>query len=89
VQKLLHDHPPLAARFRAVIEFRCSTQAELSAIFGDLADEAGLRLTPAARSKAEDLLACAENGRHSGNARLAVQLLNQATEIQARRIATT
>jgi hypothetical protein len=89
VRKLLHGHPPLAARFRAVIEFRGFTPAELSAIFGDLADEAGLRLTPAARSKADDLIACAENDHHSGNARLAVRLLNQATEIQARRIASS
>ena len=89
VRKMLHGHPPLAARFRAVIEFRGFTPAELSAIFEDLADEAGLRLTPAARSKAADLLACAENGHHSGNARLAVRLLNQAAEMQARRIAST
>jgi transcriptional regulator with XRE-family HTH domain len=89
VRKLLHGHPPLAARFRAVIEFRGFTPAELSAIFEDLADEAGLRLTPAARRKAADLLACAENDQRTGNARLAVRLLNQATEIQARRIAST
>ncbi len=56
-------------------------------IFSSLADEAGLTLTPAAESKAAGVLAQAEASHGSGNARLAVQLLNQATALQARRVA--
>jgi hypothetical protein len=56
-------------------------------IFGSLADEAGLTLTPAAESKVAEVLARAEGDRGSGNARLAVRLLNQATAIQALRVA--
>ena len=89
LQKLLDGNPPLAARFRAVIGFPGYAPGQLAAIFGALADEAGLRLTVAARAKAAAVLAQAENGHHSGNARLAVRLLNQATAIQARRIAGT
>jgi hypothetical protein len=60
---------------------------QLSAIFVTLADEAGLRLTTAARSKAAAVLARAESDHAPGNARLAVGLLNQATAAQARRVA--
>jgi hypothetical protein len=44
-------------------------------------------LTTAARAKATAVLAQAEDGRGSGNVRLAVGLLNQATAAQARRVA--
>lgn len=52
LRKLLGGNPPLAARFRAVIDFPGYAPGQLSAIFGALADEAGLRLTVAARGKA-------------------------------------
>jgi hypothetical protein len=87
--KLLGGNPPLAARFRAVIDFPGYAPGQLSAIFATLADEAGLRLTVAARSKAAAVLAEAEGDHRSGNARLAVRLLNQAVARQARRVAGT
>jgi hypothetical protein len=40
LRKLLQANPPLAARFRAVVEFPGFGPAQLSAIFGKLADEA-------------------------------------------------
>jgi hypothetical protein len=71
LRALLRENPPLAARFRAVIDFPGYTPAQLAAILVALADEAGLMLTTAARSKATAVLARAESGRSSGNARLA------------------
>jgi hypothetical protein len=85
--RLLHGIPPLAARFRAVIDFPGFTPRQLSAIFVTLADDAGLRLTTAARAKAAAVLAQAESDHVPGSARLAVGLLNQATAAQARRLA--
>jgi hypothetical protein len=82
--RLLHDMPPLAARFRAVISFPGYTPGQLSAIFVTLADDAGLRLTTAARAKAAAVLAGRDHS--PGSARLAVALLNQATAAQARRL---
>lgn len=87
LRALLHAHPPLAARFRAVIDFPGYTPAQLAVIVTALAGEAGLVLTTAARAKAADVLARAGEGRGPGNARLAVGLLNQATAAQARRVA--
>ena len=87
LRSLLHGNPSLAARFRAVIDFPGFTPGQLAVIFGSLADEAGLTLTPAAQSKAAGVLARAEGDHGSGNARLAVRLLNQATAIQALRVA--
>jgi transcriptional regulator with XRE-family HTH domain len=87
LRSLLHGSPSLAARFRAVVDFPGFTPGQLAVIFGSLADEAGLTLTPAAESKAAGVLARAEGGHSSGNARLAVRLLNQATAIQALRVA--
>ena len=85
--RLLYEIPPLAARFRAVIDFPGYAPGQLLAIFVALADDAGLRLTTAARSKAAAVLARAESDHVPGNARLAVGLLNQATAAQARRLA--
>ena len=85
---LLQGSPSLAARFRAVIDFPGYTPGQIAVIFGDLVKEAGLTPTPAARSKAAAVLARAEGDRGPGNARLAVRLLNQATAIQARRVAS-
>jgi hypothetical protein len=87
LRSLLHDSPSLAARFRAFADFPGFTPGELTAIFAALAGEAGLTLTPAARSKAAGVLAQAEGARGPGNARLAVRLLNQATAAQALRVA--
>jgi hypothetical protein len=87
LRALLHANPPLAARFFAVIDFPGYTSGQLAAIVVVLADEAGLMLTTAARSKAAAVLARAWDGPGSGNARLAVGLLNQATAAQARRVA--
>ena len=87
LRRLLGDNPPLAARFRAVIGFPGYSPAQLAVVFAVLADEAGLRLTTAARSKAAAVLARAGSERGSGSARLAVALLNQATAIQAHRMA--
>ncbi len=85
---LLRASPPLAARFPAIIGFPGYTPGELTAVFATLAAEAGFTLTPDARHKAAAVLAHAEDGRASGNARLAVQLLTQATASQAHRITT-
>jgi Cdc6-like AAA superfamily ATPase len=87
LRRLLYAAPPLAARFSAVIDFPGYTPGQLAAIFGTLADEAGLSLTQEAESKAAAFLAQAEADRASGNARLAVRLLNQVIAAQARRVA--
>ena len=65
-RSLLHSSPSLAARFRAVIDFPGFTPGQLAVIFGSLADEAGLTLTPAAQSKAAGVLAQAEGDHGSG-----------------------
>ena len=86
LRDLLRANPALAARFPAVIDFPGYTASQLAAIFATLADEAGFTLTPDAARKAAGVLAQAEPGDGSGNARLAVRLLDQATASQARRI---
>jgi len=87
LHKWLHGHPQLAARFLAVIDFPRYTSAQLTAVFGQLADEAGLRLTIGARQKAAAVIGQAEREDRSGNARLAVRLLNEARAAQAHRVA--
>jgi hypothetical protein len=86
---MLHAAPALAARFPAVIDFPGYTPAQLTAILHALAAEAGLTLTPDAARKAAAVLADAERGHATGNARLAVQLLTQATTNQAHRVTTS
>jgi len=85
--KWLHGHPQLAARFLAVIDFPGYAPEQLAAVLGKLADEAGLRLTIAARRKAVAVIEQAERDEKSGNARLAVRLLNEARAAQAHRVA--
>lgn len=85
--KWLHGHPQLAARFLAVIDFPGYTPAQLTAVLGHLADEAGLRLTTGARQKATVVIEQAEHEDKTGNARLAVRLLNEARAAQAHRVA--
>lgn len=77
----------LAARFLAVIDFPGYAPEQLAAVLGTLAEEAGLRLTIAARRKAVAVIGEAERDDRSGNARLAVRLLNEARAAQAQRIA--
>ena len=86
---MLHAAPALAARFPAIIDFPGYTPAQLTAILRTLAAEAGLTLTPDAARKAAAVLADAESGHATGNARLAVQLLTQATTSQAHRVTTS
>ena len=88
LRDLLRANPALAARFPAVIDFPGYTAGQLAAIFATLAGEAGFTLTPDAKRKAAAVLAQAEAGHRSGNGRLAVRLLGQATASQARRITT-
>jgi hypothetical protein len=88
LRAMLHAAPALAARFPAVIDFPGYTPAQLTAILHALAAEAGLTLTPGAARKATAVLADAENSHATGNARLAVQLLTQATTSQAHRVTT-
>jgi hypothetical protein len=83
----LHGSPQLAARFLAVIDFPGYAPGQLAAVFGKLADEAGLRLTVAARRKAAAVIEQAEHNESSGNARLAVRLLNEARAAHAHRVA--
>ena len=83
---LLAASPALAARFPAIIDFPGYTPAQLAAIVTALASEAGLRLTPGAQRKAAAVPAEAEQRHATGNARLAVRLLNQATTSQGRRV---
>jgi hypothetical protein len=85
---LLRASPALAARFPAIIDFPGYIPGQLAAIFTTLAAEAGFTLTAAAERKAAAVLAHAEAGQASGNARLAVRLLTQVTAAQARRITT-
>jgi hypothetical protein len=85
---MLRASPALAARFPAFINFPGYTPAQLTAILHALAAEAGLILTPDATSKATAVLAAAGNGRATGNARLAVQLLTQAITNQAQHVIT-
>jgi hypothetical protein len=86
LRDMLHANPALAARFPAVIHFPGYTAVQLAAIFAALAGEAGFTLTPDAARKAAAVLAEADHG--AGNARLAVQLLDEVTVSQARRITT-
>jgi hypothetical protein len=86
LRAMLDASPELAARFPAVIAFPGYTPAQLTAILQALAAEAGLTLTPDAVRKAVTVLADAENGHATGNARFAVQLLTQATTSQAHRV---
>ena len=86
---MLHASPALAARFPVIIDFPGYTPAQLTAILQTLAAEAGLTLTPDAARKAAAVLADAENGHATGNARLAVRLLTQATTNQAHRVTTS
>ena len=88
LRDLLRANPALAARFPAVINFPGYTAGQLAAIFATLAGEAGFTLTPESARKAATVLAQAEARHHSGNARLAVRLLDQATASQSRRITT-
>jgi hypothetical protein len=83
---LLAASPALAARFPAIIDFPGYTPAQLAAIVTALATEAGLCLTSDAQRKAAAVLADAEKHSATGNARLAVRLLNQATANQGRRV---
>ena len=85
---MLRTSPALAARFPAVIDFPGYTAGQLAAIFATLAGEAGFTLTPEAARKAAVVLAQAEADHGSGNARLAVRLLDQATASQARQVTT-
>lgn len=87
LRALLHASPSLAARFRAYVDFPAFTPVQLGVIFSSLAEEAGLTLTPAAELKAAGVLARAEADYGTGSARLAVRLLNQATALQALRLA--
>jgi hypothetical protein len=89
LRDMLHASPALAARFPAVIDFPGYTPAQLTAILHALAAEAGLTLTPDAARKAAAVLAAAESGHGTGNARLAVQLLTQAATSQAHRVTTS
>lgn len=84
LRDMLHANPALAARFPAVINFPGYTAGQLAAIFATLAGEAGFTLTHDAARKAASVLAQADHG--AGNARLAVQLLDEVTVTQARRI---
>jgi AAA lid domain/ATPase family associated with various cellular activities (AAA) len=88
LRDMLHSNPALAARFPAVIDFPGYTAGQLTAIFAALSEDAGFTLTPEAAPKAAAVLAQAEASQSSGNARLAVRLLDQATARQARRITT-
>ena len=85
---MLRASPALAARFPAVIDFPGYTTGQLAAVFAALAGEAGFALTPAAERKAATVLARADGDHGSGNARLAVRLLDQATASQGRRVTT-
>ncbi|HEY2269234.1 MAG TPA: hypothetical protein VGI96_41915 [Streptosporangiaceae bacterium] len=89
LRAMLHASPALAARFAMIIGFPGYTPAQLTAILQTPAAEAGLTLTPDAARKAAAVLADAENGHATGNARLAVQLLTQATTNQAQRITSS
>jgi stage V sporulation protein K len=88
LRTLLLAIPALATRFPVAIDFPGYTTRELTAILITLATEAGFTLTSAAADKASAVLEEANDDAASGTARLAVQLLDQATVSQARRIAT-
>jgi stage V sporulation protein K len=89
LRAMLRTSPALAARFPVIIGFPGYTPAQLTAILQTLAAEAGLTLTPGAARKAVAVLADAENGDATGNARLAAQLLTQATTNQAHRLTSS
>jgi len=88
IADLLRTSPALAARFRAIIHFPGYTPRQLAAVFAALADEAGFTLSPDAAHKAAAALAQAESGHSTGSARLAIRLLDEAADAQARRIAS-
>lgn len=86
--ELLQASPSLAARFPVIIDFPGYTAGQLAAIFTVLAREAGFTVDPDAARQAADILNVqARASESSGNARLAVRLLDQAIARQARRIA--
>lgn len=87
VRSILDSSPALASRFPAIIRFPRYSGKQLVAIFATLAGEAGFTLTSPAARKGAAVLARADAPR-SGNARLAVRLLHQATARQAHRITT-
>ena len=70
LRDMLAAAPALAARFPAVINFPGYTPAQLAGVFTALAGEAGFTPAPDALAKAAAVLARAEAGRASGNARL-------------------
>jgi len=85
--ELLRASPALAARFPAAIDFPGYTAGQLAANFTALAPEAGFTLTSAVARKVYVVLGQAKSHRPSGNARLAVRLLDLATaSSQAHRI---
>jgi hypothetical protein len=86
LHELLATYPALAARFPAVIDFPAYTPGQLAAVFTTLAGEAGFTLTAGAGRRAADVLGRAARGPDGTSARLAVQLLDQATARQARRV---
>jgi AAA lid domain/ATPase family associated with various cellular activities (AAA) len=86
LRDMLAAAPALAARFPAVIDFPGYTPVQLAGVFAALAGEAGFAPTSEALAKAAAVLARAEAAGASGNARLAVQLLNHAATVQARRV---
>jgi stage V sporulation protein K len=89
LRNLLRASPALSARFPATIGFPGYTPSQLAAVFATLAAEAGFTITPDTACKAAAVLAHAEAGRASGNARLAVRLLTQAAASQAHRLTAT
>ena len=85
LRDMLHATPALVARFPAIINFPGYSASQLAAVFATLAAESGF--TPDAEHKAATVLTQTEADHSSGNARLAVQLLDQAVTSQARRVA--
>jgi AAA lid domain/ATPase family associated with various cellular activities (AAA) len=84
---VLRRNLALATRFPATIDFPGYTPGHLAEIFATLANEAGFTLTAAATHKASAVLEEAHCSSASGNARLAVELLDQTTANQALRMA--
>jgi len=84
---LLRRNPALATRFPTIVDFPGYAPDQLAEIFATLANEAGFTLTAAATHKASAVLEEAHRSSASGNARLAVELLDQTTVNQALRMA--
>lgn len=87
MQEFIASNPGLRSRFKTYIDFPDYVPAELSEIFGRMAQEVGIALGPGVLERAADVFAAASGKRAFGNARFARSLFEQAYAHMATRAA--